>query len=472
MASLLEKLKDDAQKIEQAASNIQRNLNKRLDGLYFRVVDGNDFDTELEEGIYDEQISFVIRDEDTIELWKGSTKVSGSGGGTKRAVAYAISPDGWDFKMSDSYVETTTTKGTTYILKPEYDENGLLIGGPYIVPGINIKKATTDASFTGTSISVSDPGFRALWYPNTDMQALINDQVNLGTNYTILSTSSDWVPSTPYEITELNKCAYDSFAIHIKRTQDSEITSETVFDWDEYILFKVFVGAVYASQAVTQYLSGNTLNYGYIDNDWDVNGKKFDFYVKPCVQVRRFYGVNPPSGVSTGTLIEEGYFYFLEDGSGNRRADVKAPSATDSIWLNILGYGIGIWSGVNQQSGAYELEFGGCGLVPVYGNDVDTYPGRYGNRDSFYFNNDIKPRIGFITNGAYLKNDGACTRLEPNEMVYLLCENNKPAQRLGLDYGLTNGEALPNWAMDVEGYRYNGVTYDILKHKNERTVEQ
>ena len=160
----INKLKDS---IDVASGQVQKNINAHLGGLYFRVEAGDDFDAEQANGgHYDEQLTFVIRDEDTIELWKGDVQVSSSGGGKKRAVAYAISPDGWDFKMADDYVETSTTKGTTYIIEPIYDEDGLLTGGPYIVPGINVKKATTDASFTGTTITVSDPGFRAIWYPS------------------------------------------------------------------------------------------------------------------------------------------------------------------------------------------------------------------------------------------------------------------------------------------------------------------
>ena len=133
------------------------------------------------------------------------------------------------------------------------------------------------------------------------MQNMID---NTSGNTAVLGMNPNWVPSSEYEITELNKCAYDSFAIHIKRTQDSVITDETVFDWDEYILFKIFIGAMYASQAVTQYLDVNTLKYSYVDNDWDKNAKKFDFFTKPCIQIRRFYGTNPPSGKTARSLIQ------------------------------------------------------------------------------------------------------------------------------------------------------------------------
>ena len=61
------------QKTEIINSNIQKNLNNRLDKCYIRFLTAEDFDTKAGEH-YDEQISIVLRDS-TLELWKGDVRI-------------------------------------------------------------------------------------------------------------------------------------------------------------------------------------------------------------------------------------------------------------------------------------------------------------------------------------------------------------------------------------------------------------
>ena len=475
MPNILEKLIKLENEVDAASCQVQKNISKHLDGLYFRVMSGTDFDTEKEgDGHYDEQLTFVIRDEDTIELWKGDVQVSSSGGsGKKRAVMYAIDPNGWDFKLSDTYEEETTTHGTTYVITPVYDGNGLLTGGPYIIPAINIKKPTNNNIFTANSFTTNmfnDPGFRGILFPTTDFSTIIAEhQQAAGANtYETLVTPQWWLPQSINEITELNKSCYDTMMYHIKRTQDSVITDETVFDWDEYILLRIFIGCMYGHQ--NAYYRGNQL-YN-VTKTWDSGAMTYTMYSKPCIHIRRFAGNNPPSGYSPRSLIQEGYFYLLNNGIGDRGCDSEIDIATNSNWKEMMGYGIGLWRSVNQENFGYTLEFGGSGLVPLYGNDLDTHMELYNGRAYPFFNNNIKPRVGMIIGGtrAYSANDSVVVR-RLSESLLLLTEKSGMAERLGFDYDLDTGARLPNWALDTEGYRYNALTFDILKRKNERGVE-
>lgn len=471
MMDLNDKLNKLKSNIDIASGQVQKNINARLGGLYFRVMNGTDFDTEKDgNGHYDEQLTFVIRDEDTIELWKGDVQVSSSGGsGKKRAVMYAIDPNGWDFKLYDTYEEETTTHGTTYVITPVYDGNGLLKGGPYIMPGINIKRATTVASFDSNIIMVSDPGLSAFWYPNTDLQAFIEEHRQLGDSYSLLTpVPSEFRHATTNDITVTNRVCYDSFAFHINRTSDSEITNDTVFDWDEYLLFRIFVGCMYTTQLLT-YSNSNTPVY--ISKNWGSGNKQFEFYILPCIHVKRFYGVRPPSGHSQRELIQEGYFYVMSNViGGNVSSTMLASMGTNFDQMSYFGYGTGLHDNVNVDTANHSLEFGGCGLCTIYGNDVDTYMGTYGGKTVPYFNKNIKPRLGVVLGSAqtYLQSSGPAKTISSDDLPWLLIESSKELNRLGLDYDLATGAALPNWAMDQEGYRYNAFTYDILKRKNER----
>ena len=66
----------------------QEAINKRLDGLRFRAMSGDDFDAEAGEHSI-QQVTFVIRNDGTdttIELYKGDSKIGslgGNGSGTR-----------------------------------------------------------------------------------------------------------------------------------------------------------------------------------------------------------------------------------------------------------------------------------------------------------------------------------------------------------------------------------------------------
>lgn len=66
-------------KISAITAGSQKALNVRTDKMYFKAEDGETFDEAA--GIHkDTRITFVQRDENTIELWKGDTQISGQGG--------------------------------------------------------------------------------------------------------------------------------------------------------------------------------------------------------------------------------------------------------------------------------------------------------------------------------------------------------------------------------------------------------
>lgn len=82
MASVFDKLRDSAESLERTAAQVQKNINSRLDGLYFRVLTQEEF--EAEETHYGEQITFVTRtvnDELKIDIYKGDIKINLDGGG-------------------------------------------------------------------------------------------------------------------------------------------------------------------------------------------------------------------------------------------------------------------------------------------------------------------------------------------------------------------------------------------------------
>lgn len=79
---LVGRYEEEKQKNENVKKTNQQNINKRLDGLYFRVMSKEDF--EAEESHYDEQITFVVTTESgtitSIDLYKGDIKISMGGG--------------------------------------------------------------------------------------------------------------------------------------------------------------------------------------------------------------------------------------------------------------------------------------------------------------------------------------------------------------------------------------------------------
>lgn len=69
----LEAEEQNKRKTEIVNSNIQKNLNSRMDKCYIRFLTAEDFDAQSGQH-YDEQISIVLRDS-TLELWKGDVRI-------------------------------------------------------------------------------------------------------------------------------------------------------------------------------------------------------------------------------------------------------------------------------------------------------------------------------------------------------------------------------------------------------------
>lgn len=67
-------------RMSKISKSFQTSLNKRLDKMSFKDQSGEEYEEKA--GIHpDKYVYFVQRDEDTIELWKGDTQISGQGGG-------------------------------------------------------------------------------------------------------------------------------------------------------------------------------------------------------------------------------------------------------------------------------------------------------------------------------------------------------------------------------------------------------
>lgn len=66
-------------RMSKISKSFQTSLNKRLDKMSFKDQSGEEYEEKA--GIHpDKYVYFVQRDEDTIELWKGDTQISGQGG--------------------------------------------------------------------------------------------------------------------------------------------------------------------------------------------------------------------------------------------------------------------------------------------------------------------------------------------------------------------------------------------------------
>ena len=93
---------------ESIHSQIQKNINHRLNGLKFRDLTQEEFDEDA--GHHpDSQISFVQVDENTIDMYKGDTKIGSSGsGGGKYAVLYSDKAWGWVHKSSNEKTNIET----------------------------------------------------------------------------------------------------------------------------------------------------------------------------------------------------------------------------------------------------------------------------------------------------------------------------------------------------------------------------
>ena len=104
--------KDTKKQVDAIHTQVQRNINSRLAGLRFRDMSQADFDASVPHD--DSQVTFVQVDEDTIDMYKGDTKIGSSGsGGSKKAVMFANLSWGWDYKGSMTYTQATTQYGTT-----------------------------------------------------------------------------------------------------------------------------------------------------------------------------------------------------------------------------------------------------------------------------------------------------------------------------------------------------------------------
>ena len=98
--------KEVSERISKVNRSFKTSLNNRLDRMSFKDTDGTTYDSET--GNHDtKNVYFVQRDANTIELWKGDTKISGSGGGGIRVNNCLITLDNSGFVSGEVSSDTS-----------------------------------------------------------------------------------------------------------------------------------------------------------------------------------------------------------------------------------------------------------------------------------------------------------------------------------------------------------------------------
>ena len=422
--------KEEEKRLNDVHAQIQKNINSRLDGFRFREVDASTFDGDA--GKHDDkQISFVQRDENTIEMYMGDTKIGSSGsGGSKKAVMFANLSWGWDYKGSSEYTQTTTQYGTTQksTIKPRKVDTSA-VDNFEIVPILGFNPVyKPDGEHYETRY------FNAIWLKN-------NVSLTPGYDLELPYDSGD----TEYTLKPWHRCAYDTIGLY----RWSNLSSQS-----NLITWTLMPGIVIPGTPIGLYGDTNQQPYDLRGLDYFYNVGFYQFTYKPIILVQEYTESN-----GAYSRIRSRWYDMCFHSSGKAFNDgaqmpdfktVKQHNSTPSdSKFRYMNYTRTANS--NSQNANYHKECGVCGLCLVLYKDSlkdgITYQPDFPEGFKYYPAAGFKFGIGVLYedttesityNGSgnftlWYKNNAKKTKLR------LLSESSDLNSRLGIKYATNSG---------------------------------
>ena len=421
--------KEEEKRLNDVHAQIQKNLNSRLDGLRFREVDAATFDGDA--GKHDDkQISFVQRDENTIEMYMGDTKIGSSGsGGSKKAVMFANLSWGWDYKGSSEYTQTTTQYGTTRksTIKPNKEDTS---AEDYfeVIPIIGFNPVyKPDGEHYETRY------YNAIWLKN-------NVNLSPGDVLELPYNSND----TEYTLRSWHKCTYDTIGIERMCSASGQCNLTT---------YTLFPGIVIPHTPMGLYGDANRQPLAVRGLDYFYNVGFYQFGFKPVLYIQEYTQTN---GVYS--RLRSRYYDLWRFSSAPSQLPmfktVKQHNVTQTDskfrYMNYTRTG-----GSESQDTKYHKEFGVCGLCLIIFadslKDGVTYIPPYGSLpESYYMSAGFRFGIGIIyedTTEHITWSSGDYYTLQyrnnaKKSYLKILDEDSTSFGRLGIKYATNNGASL------------------------------
>lgn len=334
--------KEEEKRLNDVHAQVQKNLNSRLDGFRFREVDAETFDEDA--GKHDDkQISFVQRDENTIEMYMGDTQIGSSGsGGSRSAVMYADSTWGWEYRGSNEYSAEQTTYGSTKVNKIKSTADGQNAEDIFeIIPILSINPTRQiDGKYEVRYIN-------GLWFKEETP------------TYGILKYADN---DTPFTVKPWHHCAYDSVSVTCFVAPYNASTS----NYTVTLNYTVKLGMVIPKSPVSLAGDTNSQNYPWRGmNPWYGNNSVHSFMCRPILQVREYWPYN--NGFTLGRSRMHACASF-DSFMSYKWHNFNTPE--NNSYMRRMNYTRTYQS--DSQNANNSKEFGLCGLMVAFGpNDID-----------------------------------------------------------------------------------------------------
>lgn len=439
--------KDTKKQVDAIHTQVQRNINSRLAGLRFRDMSQADFDASVPHD--DDQVTFVQVDEDTIDMYKGDTKIGSSGsGGSKKAVMFANLSWGWDYKGSSEYTQTTTQYGTTQksTIKPRKVDTSA-VDNFEIVPILGFNPV-----YKPDGEHYESRYFNAIW---------LKDDVSLNPGYDLeLPYDSG---DTEYTLKPWHRCAYDTIGLF----RWCNLSSQS-----NLITWTIMPGRVIPETPIG--LSGDTdqqpASLRGLDYFYNVGFYQFD--VKPMILVQEYTESNGVYSRLRGRWYDSCSFNsltYLNAGAAMPNfSSVKQHNSTpDDSKFRYMNYTR--TANANSQNSNYHKEFGVCGLCLVLYKDSlkdgITYQPDFPEGSKYHPAAGFKFGIGVLYEDTteYIEHSGSSFTLwyknnAKKTKLRLLREASDTNSRLGIKYATNSGNAT-SYCLPAPYHSVGGVEY-------------
>ena len=446
--------KDTKKQVDAIHTQVQRNINSRLAGLRFRDMSQADFDASVPHD--DSQVTFVQVDEDTIDMYKGDTKIGSSGsGGSKKAVMFANLSWGWDYKGSMTYTQATTQYGTTRKseIKPNKED---VSAEDYfeVVPIIGFNPVyKPDGEHYETRY------YNAIWLKN-------NVNLSPGDVLELPYNSND----TEYTLRSWHKCTYDTIGIERMCSASGQCN---------LITYTLFPGIVVPHTPMGLYGDANRQPLAVRGLDYFYNVGFYQFGFKPVLYIQEYTETN---GVYS--RLRSRYYDLWRISSAPSQLPmfktVKQHNTTQTDskfrYMNYTRT-----NGSESQDTNYHKEFGVCGLCLIIFadslKDGVTYRPDFPEGSKYYPAAGFKFGIGIIyedTTEHITWSSGDYYSLQyrnnaKKSYLKILDEDSTIFGRLGIKYATNNGASL---SYCIPWYQRSvGGTYYPSNEESQRYLE-
>ena len=402
----------------------QETINKRLDRMRFSDISGTDFDAGV--GTHaDNLVSFVTRSASTVELYKGDTKISGTG--VERDVMTTTLPHGRDFLWKTPVDSTgTTTLGTTDIetlheTRRYREEN--IYSYIKLIPfrgGMNNTKIYRAAyidpnAYNGGKLSKFDETSETAAY-----NPVWNEAEDNSTGYTY-DYNSKW-----------SRSSYSQLEFYIRRIVNGEVSSDR-----EFFRMTIFPGAF---RPITELHKGTGMTY-------------YDSHMYNCLPAIDIWHQRQING-SWYTMKNYKYIARPSKTTSNRGTGQYLPyseyTGPSLPMFSVSLEDANTWPLTytwNENTNGYNSAFATCGLIAVFEDSTinvvengSTYDVK--NGEWLY-----KPSIGVVSKCSWY-DSAKSKRVTHDARLSILPESSSAGLRLGLKYSLETGNALDDYTID------------------------